>query len=60
MVAEFQDDLDLDDVEAAPLPPPSVSIPSKDLPLSSDEDELQPKVTVAQDEDLESEPQNPM
>ncbi|XP_031426312.1 rab-like protein 6 isoform X2 [Clupea harengus] len=60
MVAEFQDDLDLDDVEAAPLPPPSVSIPSKDLPLSSDEDELQPKVTVAQDEDLESEPQNPI
>ncbi|XP_062399163.1 rab-like protein 6 isoform X2 [Sardina pilchardus] len=59
MVAEFQDDLDLDDKEAS-LPPPIVSIPSKDLTLSSDEDESQPKVTVALDEDLEPELQNPL
>ncbi|XP_063051260.1 rab-like protein 6 isoform X2 [Engraulis encrasicolus] len=65
MVAGFQDDLDLDDQEDEPLPPPAASGPSKDLTLSSDEEEQQQKqqpqqIIVAQDEDLESNPPNPI
>ncbi|XP_028851491.1 rab-like protein 6 isoform X2 [Denticeps clupeoides] len=52
MVAGFQDDLDLDDEETSPLPPPDITAPSKDITLSSDEDVGERGLTVAQDEDL--------
>ncbi|CAN9512790.1 unnamed protein product [Ophioblennius macclurei] len=53
MVSGFQDELDPDDTEPA-LPQPRLLPPSKDVTLTSDEEEAPPVVT--QDQDLDSEP----
>ncbi|KAM4696738.1 rab-like protein 6 [Rhinophrynus dorsalis] len=55
MVAGFQDDLDLDDKVAVKAPALPV-IPSKNITLSSDEEESTPKVLITADEDIDSEP----
>ncbi|XP_054853652.1 rab-like protein 6 isoform X2 [Eublepharis macularius] len=58
MVAGFQDDLDLDDrVPSKPLPAAEL-VPSKDIALSSDEEEREEqhsKFTIMADEDIGSE-----
>lgn len=58
MVAGFQDDLDLDDhVPSKPLPATEV-VPSKNIALSSDEEEGEEehsKFTIMADEDISSE-----
>ncbi|XP_063289053.1 rab-like protein 6 isoform X1 [Pelobates fuscus] len=57
MVAGFQDDLDLDDRLAAKTATLTV-IPSKNITLSSDEEDHTPAVTIAadKDSDLETDP----
>ncbi|MEE6504880.1 hypothetical protein FKM82_005366 [Ascaphus truei] len=59
MVAGFQDDLDPDDRVGVKASAPAV-IPSKNITLSSDEEELpaHPTVLVMADEDIDSEPGN--
>ncbi|XP_024858117.1 rab-like protein 6 isoform X1 [Kryptolebias marmoratus] len=57
MVSGFQDELDPDDTEPS-LPQPKTLPPSKDITLTSDEEEgEQVAPTVTQDQDLDSEPE---
>ncbi|XP_034451647.1 rab-like protein 6 isoform X2 [Hippoglossus hippoglossus] len=57
MVSGFQDELDLDDTEPS-LPQPKTLPPSKDITLTSDEEEGVPAaLTITQDQDLDSEPE---
>ncbi|KAM4576480.1 rab-like protein 6 isoform 2-T2 [Odontesthes bonariensis] len=57
MVSRFQDELDLDDTEPS-LPPAKTMPPSKDITLTSDEEELeQAAPTILQDQDPDSEPE---
>lgn len=57
MVSRFQDELDPDDSEPS-LPQPKTLPPSKDITLTSDEEEGVPAaLTIAQDQDLDSEPE---
>lgn len=57
MVSGFQDELDPDDTESS-LPQPKTLTPSKDITLTSDEEEGVPAApTITQDQDLESEPE---
>ena len=57
MVSGFQDELDPDDSEPS-LPPVKTMPPSKDITLTSDEEELeQAAPTIVQDQDLDSEPE---
>ncbi|XP_034547873.1 rab-like protein 6 [Notolabrus celidotus] len=57
MVSGFQDELDLDDTEPS-LPQPKTLPPSKDITLTSDEEEGGPvALTITQDQDLDSEPE---
>ncbi|XP_067457398.1 rab-like protein 6 isoform X1 [Thunnus thynnus] len=56
MVSGFQDELDPDDTEPN-LPQPKTLPPSKDITLTSDEEEAVPAAhTIMQDQDLDSEP----
>ncbi|XP_020503057.1 rab-like protein 6 isoform X1 [Labrus bergylta] len=56
MVSGFQDELDLDDTEPS-LPQPKTLPPSKDITLTSDEEEgVTAALTITQDQDLDSEP----
>ncbi|XP_062240777.1 rab-like protein 6 isoform X1 [Platichthys flesus] len=57
MVSGFQDELDPDSTEPS-LPQPKTLPPSKDITLTSDEEEGVPAaLTITQDEDLDSEPE---
>ncbi|XP_072243293.1 rab-like protein 6 isoform X2 [Leuresthes tenuis] len=57
MVSGFQDELDPDDTEPS-LPPVKTTPPSKDVTLTSDEEELERAApTILQDQDLDSEPE---
>ncbi|XP_035514251.1 rab-like protein 6 isoform X1 [Morone saxatilis] len=56
MVSGFQDELDPDDTEPS-LPQSKTLPPSKDITLTSDEEEGVPVTTVTQDQDLDSEPE---
>ncbi|XP_056143927.1 rab-like protein 6 [Lampris incognitus] len=57
MVAHFQDELDPDDTEA-PLPQIRTLPPSKDITLTSDEEDGElPAPVITQDQDLSSEPE---
>ncbi|XP_060927425.1 rab-like protein 6 isoform X2 [Limanda limanda] len=57
MVSGFQDELDPDDTEPS-LPQPKTLPPSKDITLTSDEEEGVPAaLTIKQDQDLDSEPE---
>lgn len=57
MVSGFQDELDPDDTEPS-LPQPKTLPPSKDITLTSDEeDEVPAAPTITQDQDLDSEPE---
>ncbi|KAG7234270.1 hypothetical protein INR49_005231 [Caranx melampygus] len=57
MVSGFQDELDPDDTEPS-LPQPKTLPPSKDITLTSDEEEGVPAApTITQDQDLDSEPE---
>lgn len=57
MVSGFQDELDPDDTEPS-LPQPKTLPSSKDITLSSDEEEeaVPAAPTIMQDQDLDSEP----
>ncbi|XP_029999657.1 rab-like protein 6 isoform X1 [Sphaeramia orbicularis] len=56
MVSGFQDELDPDDTEPS-LPQPKTLPPSKDITLTSDEEDAPAVPTVTQDKDLDSEPE---
>lgn len=56
MVSGFQDELDPDDTEPS-LPQPKTLPPSKDITLTSDEEDVPAAPTVTQDKDLDSEPE---
>ncbi|KAK2837748.1 hypothetical protein Q5P01_014960 [Channa striata] len=57
MVSGFQDELDPDDTEPS-LPQPKTLPPSKDITLTSDEEDGVPAApNIAQDQDLDSEPE---
>ncbi|XP_053276082.1 rab-like protein 6 isoform X1 [Pleuronectes platessa] len=57
MVSGFQDELDPDNTEPS-LPQPKTLPPSKDITLTSDEEEGVPAaLTITQDQDLDSEPE---
>uniref|UniRef100_A0A3B4TTC5 RAB, member RAS onco family like 6 n=1 Tax=Seriola dumerili TaxID=41447 RepID=A0A3B4TTC5_SERDU len=57
MVSGFQDELDPDDTKPS-LPQPKTLPPSKDITLTSDEEEGVPAAhTITQDQDLDSEPE---
>ena len=57
MVSGFQDELDPDDTEPS-LPQPKTLPLSKDVTLSSDEEERGPAApTITQDPELDSEPE---
>lgn len=56
MVSGFQDELDPDDTEPS-LPQPKTLPPSKDITLTSDEEDAPAAPTVTQDKDLDSEPE---
>lgn len=56
MVSGFQDELDPDDTEPS-LPLPKTLPLSKDITLSSDEEDDPPAPTVTKDQDLDSEPE---
>lgn len=58
MVSGFQDELDPDDTEPS-LPQPKTLPPSKDITLTSDEEEagVERAPTVTRDQDLDSEPE---
>ncbi|KAM7416888.1 hypothetical protein PAMA_018795 [Pampus argenteus] len=55
MVSGFQDELDPDDTEPC-LTQPKTLPPSKDITLTSDEEEPPTAPTITQDQDLDSEP----
>ncbi|KAF3696218.1 Rab-like protein 6 GTP-binding protein Parf Partner of ARF Rab-like protein 1 [Channa argus] len=57
LVSGFQDELDPDDTEPS-IPQPKTLPPSKDITLTSDEEEDVPAApTITQDQDLDSEPE---